>query len=438
MSTEKEHQGWPWLSAYEKYPRLGDARPVIGEFGMVSAPHHQASLIGLDILRAGGNAVDAAIATSAALMVTLPMQCSPGGDAIWLIRMPGGAVEVLDASGRAPGNADAAALRRAGTQSIGHRSALSVTVPGAVDGWAQALKRHGTMRLAELLEPAARLAEDGFFVSRHIHASFRAALPVLQQWRSMSLWSTDESVPRLYDKLRQPKLAAFLRVVGKSDGRALYEGAIADEMVETVTGAGGLLSRDDLANHRSDWVEPLRINFRQSTIYTSPPATQGVALLQALGLIERLSPEALNPTSSASAHLMIEAAAQALADRDVHVTDRDRLGIDPRLLYGDSRIAAAIKAFDPERTQPRERSTASTKGLGDTAHLAVVDKDHGSVSLIQSLYFDFGSGIPVRSGGFTLQNRGAAFSLEEGSHKELKGGARPPHTLTPSMVLLGK
>ena len=432
-----ENRGWPWLSDHEKFPHLGDARPVIGEFGMVSAPHHQASLIGLDILRAGGNAVDAAIATSAALMVTLPMQCSPGGDAIWLIKMPGGAVEVLDASGRAPARADAAALRHAGLQSIGHRSALSVTVPGAVDGWVQALKRHGTMPFAELLEPAAHLAEEGFFVSRHIHASFLSALPVLLQWQSMSLWSADQSAPHLYEKLKQPKLAAFLRAVGKSGGRALYEGAIADEIAETVTAAGGLLSRDDLANHRSDWLEPLRIDFRQSTIYTSPPATQGVALLQALGMIQRLSPEALNPMSSASAHLMIEAAAEALADRDTHVTDRDRLRIDPRTLYSEPHIAAAAKDFNPGRTQPRERSTASTKGLGDTAHLAVVDKDHGSVSLIQSLYFDFGSGIPVRSGGFTLQNRGAAFSLEEGSHKEFKGGARPPHTLTPSMVLKG-
>jgi gamma-glutamyltranspeptidase/glutathione hydrolase len=437
MSTETQYQGWPWLSAYEKYPRLGDARPVIGEFGMVSAPHHQASLIGLEILRAGGNAVDAAIATSAALMVTLPMQCSPGGDAIWLIKMPGGAVEALDASGRAPAKADAAALRRDGMRSIGHRSALSVTVPGAVDGWVQALKRHGTMPLGELLEPAARLAEEGFFVSRHIHASFLAALPVLQQWQSMPLWSADQRVPRLYDRLKQPKLATFLRAVGKSEGRALYEGAVADEIAETVTAGGGLLSRDDLANHRSDWVEPLHINFRRSTIYTSPPATQGVALLQALGMIERLSPEALNPMSSASAHLMIEAASEALADRDAHVTDRDRLRVDPRTLYGESHIAMAARRVDPDRTRPRERSTASTKGMGDTAHLAVVDKNHGSVSLIQSLYFDFGSGIPVQSGGFTLQNRGAAFSLEEGSLKEFKGGARPPHTLTPSLILKG-
>src|SRR5262249_34716852 len=154
---------------------LAHARPVLAESGMVSTPHHLATAIGLDVLRAGGNAVDAAVAASAALMVTVPMQCSPGGDAVWLIRTPDGRVEAPAATGRAPAAADAEALRQQGLAAIPPRAGAAVTVPGAVDGWVAALGRHGSRPLAELMEPAARLAEQGFFVGRHLAASFQAA-----------------------------------------------------------------------------------------------------------------------------------------------------------------------------------------------------------------------------------------------------------------------
>ena len=318
--SRTEPIGWPWLGVFEPQPHLSHARPAIAELGMVSTPHYLATAIGLDILRSGGNAVDAAIAASAALMVTVPMQCSPGGDAVWLIRTPEGGVEALDATGRSPAAANSGALRQRGLASIPMRSADAVSVPGAVDGWVRALWRHGTRPLTELIEPAARLAERGFFVSRHLQASFAAALPALRQWGALAMWSTDGSIPRLYSRLQQSALAETLRAIGRSEGRSLYEGQLARDIVDAVREAGGALALDDLAAHESEWVMPLAAEFRGITLFTSPPATQGVALLQAMRVIEALSPAPLNLASPTDVHLMVEAVAGALEDRDQFVT----------------------------------------------------------------------------------------------------------------------
>jgi len=436
MTQTETHYDWPWLSGYEPHPELAGARPVIAEHGMVSSPHHQASLIGLDVLRSGGNAVDAAVATSAALMVTLPMQCSPGGDAMWLIRQPDGTTGALDASGRSSFEASADKLRSKGLTSIGHRSPDSVTVPGAVDGWVQSINRFGSRSLSEVLEPAAKLAESGCFVSRHMHASFRSALPVLKNWGSISLWSATGEAPKLYDRLTQPLLAKTLRTIGQTHGEDFYRGAIARSIVKGITDAGGPLSLQDLEAHRSEWVEPLSGRYRNGTIFTSPPATQGFALLQALAVIDRLLPESADVSRLSMLHLLIETVAEALEERDLVVCDRARMTVDVRSIFGKKRVDEIVATIKSDNVKYRKPSTASTKGRGDTAHLSVVDGNGLCVSLIQSLYFDFGSGIAVENGGFTLQNRGAAFSLEDGAPNELLPHTRPPHTLTPTIVAL--
>lgn len=429
-----ERPGWPWLGAYEAHPRLGSARPVIAESGMVSTSHHQATTIGVDVLRAGGNAVDAAIAASAALMVTLPMQCSIGGDAIWIIRTPEGEISTLDASGRASSAADPARLLALGYTSIPHRGPHAVTVPGAVDGWAEACARYGTHTLAELMEPAARLAERGYFVSTHALASFHAALPLLERWGALAMFAGDGVVPSLYDRLRQPQLAAALREIGVTNGRSLYEGALAAGIVAAVRCAGGDMTMDDLRGHRSDWLPSITARFRGADVYTVGPATQGVTLLEALRIIETASARPLDFARPETVHLLIEALADALEDRDRVVTDRARMTTPASELYAHAHVAARAAGIDPARARRRARTTASTKGLGDTAHLAVVDANGCAVSLIQSLYFDFGSGIPVPEGGFMLQNRGAAFSLDDDSIRVLRPGARPPTTLAPTIV----
>jgi gamma-glutamyltranspeptidase/glutathione hydrolase len=433
--TSEPKRGWPWLGAHEPHPRLSGFRPVISSNGMVSSPHHLASQVGLDVLRRGGNAVDAAVATSAALMVACPMQCGPGGDAIWLIREPGGATRMLDASGRAPAAASAEALRAAGMEAIAKRSGHAVTVPGAIAGWAEALQRYGSRPLADLLKAPTALASDGFLVSRHLATSFAVAEEELREKGALALFSRDSRTPPVLSRLRQPALASAFREIGRTNGRSLYEGPLARAIVDAARKHGSPLSPDDLLKHKAEWLEPIRAPFRDIEVLTSRPSTQGFALIIALRLIEMLAPGRLAVGTPEAVHLMIEAVAAALYERDMFLADRHMMRPDVPGHWSAERIATLAGRFDSGRAGVREvpRSLGATKG--DTAHLAVVDSKGLAVSLIQSLFFDFGTCIPVPEGGFTLQNRGAGFSLVKGVPSELGPGRRPPHTLVPTIAV---
>jgi gamma-glutamyltranspeptidase/glutathione hydrolase len=399
---------------------------------MVSSPHAAATAIGLDVLRNGGNAVDAAVATSAALMVTSPMQGGPGGDAFWMIAAKG-EIHALDASGRAPAGANRTALRAQGLDRIPLRSGESVTVPGAVDGWIAAHRRFGSRPLESLIEPAAVLAEEGPVVSRHMRASFAAVMPELQAKGAEALWDCGAAGPELYTQLRQPRLAATLRKLAKSQGRAFYEGPLAAAIVQAATCFGSPLALEDLASHRSDWVTPLSSTFRGLTVHTTPPSTQGFALLAALAFVESRAPAVLDIFDSAAVHLLVEACRAALEDRDRCNGDRAHLEAAIEDRWSGSRADVFAGGFDPDRRRDFAPAVPRRIMRGDTSHLAIVDRDGMAVSLIQSLFFDFGACIPVSIGGFTLQNRGAAFSLDHGP-SALRPGTRPPTTLAPTIV----
>ena len=429
MSGQAE-AAWPWLGRFEPDPELAGFRPVIADRGMVSSPHAAASAIGADVLRRGGNAVDAAVACSAALMVACPMQCGPGGDAFWVIGQPSGAVCALDASGPSSRHADAGQLLRSGFQAVPSRSAFAVTVPGAVDGWVRAIERFGTLDLPALVAPAAALAEGGVAASRHAVASFRVAERHLAGTGALALFGLD-AAPRVLDRFRQAALARTLRMVAETSGHSFYEGRLARAIAEAVASGGGWLDAEDLAAYRARWVEPVRASFRDLAVYTPPPPSQGFALGEALRRVEAVAPAALDRRDPAHVHLMIEAVASALAARD-------EVNGDPGRLDGvadAARARAFARDFDPSARSRLAAQGAAAPTKGDTAHLAVVDRDGLSVSLIQSLFFDFGSYIPVPLGGFTLQNRGAAFRLAAGLPGSLLPGVRPPSTLMPALLL---
>lgn len=432
MSIRQSGPAWPHLDAYEQFPHLAGHRPVLGTRGMVSSPHAMASSIGCDVLKAGGNAVDAAIATSAALMVACPMQCGPGGDAFWLIAEPNGKVHALDASGRASRHADPAILRALGLAAIPPRSGYAVTAPAAVEGWSAARRRFGSLPLAQLLEPAAALAEDGVVVSRHLHASFQVCLGELAARDALRLWGGKS--PKVYDRLKQPALAALLRGIGRQGADHLYGGEIAAAVARAVADAGGWLDAADLAAHGSDWVAPVQGRFRDLDVFTTPPSTQGFGLLMALGFVESVRAEGAGRLTPESLHLEIEAVAAALATRDAVNDDRSRLAEPIERTWSEDRRAAFARDFARQA-----RSAAGMQGTdritrGDTAHLCVVDGSGMAVSLIQSLFFDFGACIAVPEGGFVLQNRGAAFTLD-GKVARLAPGLRPPSTLMPTIAL---
>jgi len=426
---------WPNLAAFEPDVDLAGFRPVIGERGMVSSPHAGASRIGLDVLRAGGNAIDAAIATSAALAVYTPMQCGPGGDAFWLIASADGEVSAMDASGPASRNADPARLREEGLDAIGARSAYSVTVPGAVDGWAKAAKLFGTRPLAELLEPAAAVAESGITATRHTVASFKVAEDELRARDSLRLWSGDGRLPALYDKIRQPKLAEALRRIGRSDGRDLYEGALAKAIVRAVEEAGGWIDAHDLASYEAEWTVPISTRFGAFEVFTTPPGTQGFSLLAALARVESLLDGPFDRRDPRAVHILIEAVADGLRLRDLNNADRRHFVGSPSAAWSSDAIRTFEAGFDPNRRSATAAAPTRRVTKGDTAHLTVADESGTVVSLIQSLFFDFGSCIAVEEGGFTLQNRGSAFHLEPDMPGYLTPGHRPPSTLMPTIVL---
>jgi gamma-glutamyltranspeptidase/glutathione hydrolase len=365
-------------------------------------------------------------------MVTSPMQGGPGGDAFWMIAAEG-EIHALDASGRAPAGADRAALRARGLDRIPLRLGESITVPGAVDGWIAAHRRFGSLPLEALLEPAAVLADEGPVVSRHMRASFAAAMPELQAKGAETLWDCGAADPELYSRLRQPRLAETLRQLAKSQGRALYEGPLAAAIVEAARSFGSPLALEDLTSHRSDWVTPLSSTFRGLTVHTPPPSTQGFALLAALAFVESRAPVALDVFDPATVHLLIEACRSALEDRDRCNGDRAHLEAAIEDCWNGSRADLFARTFDPNRRRDVTPAVPPRITRGDTSHLAIVDRDGMAVSLIQSLFFDFGACIPVPSGGFTLQNRGAAFALDDGP-SALRPGTRPPTTLAPAIV----
>lgn len=428
--------GWPNLSLFEPNPDLAAHRPVIGERGMVSSPHAVASRIGLDVLRRGGNAVDAAIATSAALAVVCPMQCGPGGDAFWMIASGDGEMYALDASGRSSRHASADDVRAAGFEAIGPRSGFSVTAPGSVDGWAKANARFGSLPLSDLMEPAAELAESGYIASRHSVASYRTAEPELERKNAAATLGA-VPMPELYGRIRQPALARTLRDIGSSAGRSLYEGPLAAEIARAVKDFAGWLDEDDLAACSAEWVVPISAPFRELSVFTVPPPSQGFGLLAALGRVEAVSPQRLDRHDPATTHLLVEAAAAALELRDEHNADPQRSNMPIATLLGDAPARAFARQFDPEKRSACAARPSLRVTKGDTAHLSVCDADGLCVSLIQSLYFDFGSCIGVPSGGFALQNRGAAFTLAADAVSALAPNIRPPSTLMPVIALAG-
>jgi len=429
--TQTQGPAWPHLDAYEDFPSLAGYRPVLGGRGMVSSPHAAASAIGRDILKAGGNAVDAAIATSAALMVTCPMQGGPGGDAFWLIATPDGEVRALDASGKAPRKADPDESGGLGHARIPPRSAFAITTPGAVDGWQKANEAFGTWSLADLLEPAVGLAESGAIVSRHLHASFKVCESELTATGALALWGG--RIPSRYSRLKQPALAELLRKIGHEGAASFYRGDVAHATARAVRQAGGWLDEQDLAAHESEWVTPVRGKFRNLTLFTTPPSTQGFSLLAALAFIDSLLPTGSDRFATDTVHLEIEAVAAAMTDRDSSNDDRSRLPFPVENLWSSARVAQFGDAYDSGARGASLRDSAGQITRGDTAHLCVVDEQGMAVSLIQSLFFDFGSCVPVPEGGFTLQNRGAAFTLD-GERARLTPGMRPPTTLMPSLA----
>ncbi|MBE7384179.1 MAG: gamma-glutamyltransferase [Leptolyngbya sp. SIO1E4] len=401
---------------------------------MVVCPHVLAAQVGGRILRQGGNAVDAAIATQAALGVVYPHMTGLGGDAFWLIYdAKTGALKGLNGSGRAAAQATPSFYASQGYSEIPQRGPLAaITVPGAVDSWHQAHQQFGRLAWASLLQPAIDLAETGYPATASQTYWTRRDRPYFRQHSPDPCpFLPEGNIPNPGDLLTNPDLAQTLRAVATEGAAVFYQGAIATQIADYLASVGGLLTGQDFATHRSDWVTPIDIAYRGYRVAELPPNSQGFTVLQMLNLIEPFDLQHIGHGTADYYHLMVEATKLAFADRDRWLTDPNFVEIPISDLIS--------KAYSDRRRPLIQLDKAGTylagRIGGDTVYTAVVDDDGNAVSVIQSLYFDFGTAVVVPGTGFALQNRGAFFSLNPNHVNVLAPHKRTFHTLMPGMVL---
>jgi gamma-glutamyltranspeptidase/glutathione hydrolase len=410
----------------------------------VVAPHHLASTAGIGVLTAGGSAVDAAIATNAALAVVMPSGCGIGGDAFWLIwDAAAGRQLALNGSGRAAASADPAALRADGLATIPLRGPLSITVPGAVRSWADAHDRFGRLSRSEILGPAIDLAHRGFPAWSGFIGAVESTLDAVAG--QVGPGSGFERVYRPHGRpwrvgeiVRLPALAATLEHLADAGFDDFYDGEVGERQARGLAAAGSRIDRADLADHRSTWAEPIATDYRGVRVTTHPPNSSGLVALQILNLLERFDPPpaaafgADGPADARWIHAGIEASKLAMADRDAHLTDPEFHDVPVERLLSKEYAAELARGIDPARAAPATRAT-SPRG-GGTIYLATVDGVGNAVSLIESNYMGFGSGVVDPETGIHYQNRGSYFSLAPGHPNVLAPRKRTLHTLLPGML----
>ena len=417
---------------------------VRGARGAVVAPHHLATAAGSAILHAGGSAVDAAIATNAALAVVMPNGCGIGGDAFWLIwDAASGQQLALNGSGRAPAGADPRALRASGLRTVPLRGPHSITVPGAIRSWSEAHQRFGRLSRDAILAPAIELAQRGFpawdgFIDA-VEAT--AAICAAELGSSAGFFEVYRPMGRAWrpgERVRLPALASTLAALADDGFDAFYVGSLGERQARALAAAGCLIRPADLADHTATWGQPLALDYRGVRVTTHPPNSSGVVALLLLSILaefEAPPPDVFGPegvTDPVWIHLGIEAAKLAMADRDRHLTDPAFREIPVERMLSRAHAAALAARIDPRHAARPEPATNPPGG--GTIYLATVDSEGNAVSLIQSNYLGFGSGVVDPSTGIHYQNRGSYFSLDPDHPNVLEPGKRTLHTLLPGML----
>jgi gamma-glutamyltranspeptidase / glutathione hydrolase len=411
---------------------------VMGYGGAVATSQPLAAQAGLRMLLQGGNAVDAAVATAAALNVVEPMNTGMGGDAFVLIYWAKERkVYALNASGRAPYAATLEALRRRGLTEVPVHGILPVTVPGAAAGWADVMQRFGRLGLDRTLQPAIDYAEQGFPVSELVASAWHSCEDLLRQdAEAARIFMPAGRAPRAGERFANPELAWSLRLLAESGPDAFYKGPIAQAIVNTSQKYGGFFALQDLAEHTSTWVEPIYTDYRGYRVYECPPNGHGIAALMALNILSGYDLASMGFGTAESLHLKMEAIKLALTDAARYVADPEQADVPVQGLlstaYADTRRALIDKA----------RAIAVPKaGLPpaghDTVYLCAADGEGNACSFINSLYMGFGSGIVAEGTGVALQNRGNLFVLDPTHPNCIAPHKRPYHTIIPCMVTQG-
>jgi gamma-glutamyltranspeptidase/glutathione hydrolase len=409
--------------------------PVIACEGMAATSHPLASLAAIAALRDGGNAADAAVTAVAVLSVVEPHMTGIGGDCFCLISKPGTPVWGYNGSGRAGRGASIEALLGQGIHTIAPDSIHAVTVPGAVDAWAAILAAHGRFSLERALAPAIRCAAEGFPVASRIAWDWSQMVAKLcADAGATRHFLSGGCAPAEGDVVKLPALAQTLRTIAAEGPNAFYQGRVAQDIVATVCGRGSFLTLEDFAQHRGDVVVPITSKYRELDILELPPNTQGLTALVLLNILERFDLAALDPLGPDRFHLALEGARLAYAVRDTHIADPIAMRASVQALL-DKDFAANLAG----RIDPARRLCLPNAPLpgSDTVYLTVVDRDRMAVSLINSLYSNFGVGICTEKTGIMLNNRGSCFLLDPDHPNAFGPSKRPLHTIIPAPALRG-
>jgi len=406
---------------------------VVCQNGIVCTSQPLASIAGVDILKAGGNAIDAAVCANAMLSVVEPMSCGPGGDLfaiVWIEKDK--KLYGLNASGRAPYNWSIEDAEALGLKEIPTYGPLSWSVPGCVSGWDALLKKMGRLKLSRILEAPIHYAREGFPVSPIIAGYWRSVdakrFPTLGK-----TFSPDGAIPKFGDIFKNPDLARFFEIISRGGARAFYRGEIAERIVKFSGAYGGRFTMRDFRNHTANWVEPVSANYRGYDVWELPPNGQGIAALQILNILENFDVASLKPNSAEHLHLFIEAKKLAFEDRAVYYADMDFADVPLKQLISKEYAKARTKLIDPARAAQKV-APGRLSGASDTIYLTAADREGNMVSLIQSTYHGFGSQMVPDGLGFALQNRGQLFSLNPNDLNKLEPHKRPFHTIIPGFM----
>jgi gamma-glutamyltranspeptidase/glutathione hydrolase len=408
---------------------------VMSTEAMAATSQPMATEAALQVMRDGGNAMDAAIAASAVLSVVETYSSGIGGDCFILYHEAGsGKLHALNGSGGAPAAATADAIRERGHATMPEKGILSVTVPGAIDAWAAATEKLGKLDFARLLQPAIDYAENGYAVSPIIAKNWQGSEDLLTATPEASAaYLVNGKAPAVGSVHHQPDLARSLHIIADKGRDGFYQGEIAEEIVRYSDSQDGLLTLDDLDAYRSEWVEPIGSNYRGYEVFEIPPNGQGITVQMALNILAQTDVAKLPRLGADHIHLVSEAFTLAMAERDRFIGDPAFNELPLELMLSDEFARSQYARIDMQRalTQPVKSALPNHR---DTVYLSVVDKDRNCCSFINSVFHSWGSGLVAGSTGINLQNRGAGFTLEDGHFNQIAPRKRPMHTIIPAMV----
>ena len=416
------------------FQRPGRSAAHAGE-AMAATSHPLATLTAIETMRAGGNAMDAAVAAVAVLGVVEPAMTGVGGDC-FVLYAKGGKDKVIafNGSGRAPEAASVATLRSKGVTAIAEHGVHSITVPGCVQAWERLVADHGSKELGALLQPAIKAAEQGFVVTPRVAHDWAGQVAKLERDPGAKATFLPEGrAPKAGERFRNPRLAETLKRIAREGAKGFYAGPVAQEIVSFLGSMGGLHTMDDFARTEGEYIAPISTLYRGYTVHECPPNGSGITTLLLLNILEGFDLSKLDPAGVQRLHLEVEASRLAFADRDAYIGD-------PR--YVDVPVERLLSKKHGDDQRAHVRTDRAMNGIApvplpahnDTTYLCVVDRDRNAVSFINSVFDGFGSGKVAPNCGVVLQNRGSSFKVDENHPNGIAGGKRPMHTIIPAML----